>query len=326
MQRFKASRIAKAPFVKTGDAAARGTAAAGEKGAISTEGAVHCAQPLLSPVTGTPCLFWSVKVVAEWKDGDTKKEKVLQEEKSAADFSLDDGSGPISVDVSAGDIDLEQTFDKTQAPGIVAGIAGGELTFGNFKLALGVLKLGTKYRVVEKVLKPQPKFFVCGRMDDSKTIRSPKWTSLILSPKSRDELFGSTLKAAKGFLIGGAAAAAAGLVLGVVSIATAKPHEKKPAPVAAVAPSTSPKLSAAQCTALSDHFVNLAVEDAVREDASLRKLSARKLAAKKAELKRDLASDNADLAKDCQNDFSAAAFNCYLKATTVAATDGCRDL
>ena len=47
--------------------------------------------------------------------------------------------------------------------------------------------------------------------------KSPSWTSLILSNKTRDALLGSTAKAAKNFGIGGGAALAVGLILGIVS-------------------------------------------------------------------------------------------------------------
>jgi len=53
----KAGRLAAAPLVKSHDAANRGDSVAGPKGAISVEGAVQCDRPLVSPVTGTPCLY-----------------------------------------------------------------------------------------------------------------------------------------------------------------------------------------------------------------------------------------------------------------------------
>ena len=54
MQKFKAGRLAKAPFVPTGDAASKNTGVADPKGAISVQGTVQAQQPLVSPVTGTP--------------------------------------------------------------------------------------------------------------------------------------------------------------------------------------------------------------------------------------------------------------------------------
>jgi hypothetical protein len=69
---------------------------------------------------------------------------------------------------------------------------------------------------VEKVVKPQQQMFVLGKIEGGQ-IGSPSWTSLIMSSESREELLGSTAKAAKSFLIGGGAAAGVGVILGVVS-------------------------------------------------------------------------------------------------------------
>src|SRR5688572_19702323 len=88
MQKLKAGRVADAPFVKTGEAASRGMQAAGPKGAISVEGNVLCQQPLMSPVTGVPCLFYELKCTAEWKDGDTTKTKEITHDKMAAQWAV----------------------------------------------------------------------------------------------------------------------------------------------------------------------------------------------------------------------------------------------
>lgn len=56
MQKFKGGRLDKAPFVKTGDAASKGAAVAGDKGAISAEGTVQHKELLISPITATECL------------------------------------------------------------------------------------------------------------------------------------------------------------------------------------------------------------------------------------------------------------------------------
>src|SRR5688572_8191650 len=82
-QRVKAGRVTDAPLVSTGDAASRGQQLAGPKGQISAQGGVMCQQPLYAPVTGTPCLFFELKVTAEWKDGDTTKTKEIEHQKVA---------------------------------------------------------------------------------------------------------------------------------------------------------------------------------------------------------------------------------------------------
>jgi hypothetical protein len=223
VQKFKAGRLAKAPFVKTGDAASKGASVAGEKGAISVQGAVKPQRLLTSPVTGTQCLYNELKVVGKWKDGDSEKSKDYVDEKSAAQFVVDDGSGAIRIDASkGGDFDcLEKTFDETKKEGFFADLKsavgkGQPIMFGNYAFQNPPMSSANKFECVEKIVKPQQQMFVLGKIENG-VIGSPSWTSLIMSSKSREELLGSTAKAAKNFLIGGGAAAGVGVILGVVS-------------------------------------------------------------------------------------------------------------
>ncbi len=223
MQKFKAGRLSKAPFVTTGDAAAKGESVAGEKGAISVQGAVKAPKLLTSPVTGTACLYYELKVVGKWKDGDSEKSKDYVDEKSATQFVVDDGSGAIRIDASkGGDFDcMEKVFDEIKKEGMFVDFKSAvdkdqPIMFGNYAFQNPPMSAANKFECIEKVVKPQQQLFVLGKIE-SGAIGSPSWTSLILSSKSRDELLGSTAKAAKSFLIGGAAAAGVGVILGVVS-------------------------------------------------------------------------------------------------------------
>lgn len=220
IMRFKAGRIAKAPFAPTGDARAK---AAGN-GAISVEGNVRCAEPLISPVTQTPCLYYELKVVGSWKDGDATKTKDYVLEKHAAAFALDDGSGPIAIDASGGgDFDTKQTFDEIKKEGFFADLknamgAREPIVFGAYAFANPVLSKANEFRCTERVLPLPPKLFALGKLEND-VIKAPGWMALMLSPKSRDELLGSTAKSAKMALIGGGVSAAVGLVAYVVSAA-----------------------------------------------------------------------------------------------------------
>lgn len=217
MQKFKAGRLAKAPFVKTGDAASQGAGVAGDKGAISAEGNVAHGDLVISAVTQTPCLYYEYKVSASWKKGDKTRTKELAKGKEAAGFTIDDGSGAVTVSAEqGGDFDgIETTLNETKARGLISGIKGENLQFGDkgFNVDPSPFPGGAKITVVEKVLKPAEKFYVCGKIDETNTIGSPSWTSLIISTKSRDELMGATAKAAKNFLIGGAAATVIGGIM-----------------------------------------------------------------------------------------------------------------
>lgn len=223
MQKFKAGRLAKAPFAKTGEVASNGDKVAGEKGAVSVEGDVKCAAPLISPVTGTPCLYYEVKVTGYWKEGEDSKEKEYFSEKKAAAFGLDDGSGLVNVNASeGGDYEpFDKTFDETKKEGFFADLKsavgkGEPIMFGKFAFENPTLSKADKFQCVERVVKVQPRMFALGKHEGGE-IKSPNWTSLILSNKSRDALLGSTAKMAKNSFIGGGAAAGIGVILGIVS-------------------------------------------------------------------------------------------------------------
>jgi hypothetical protein len=223
MQKFKAGRLAKAPFVSTADAAARGAQVADPKGAISVQGQVQLQQPLMSPVTGTPCMYYELKVVGEWKDGDSTESKDYVHEKSAAQIYVNDGSGPVAVHASEGG-DFEpytKTFDETQKEGFLADLkgafgAGQAIMFGNYAFANPTMSKANKFTCTEHVVPVQQQLYVCGKADGV-GVGAPSWTSLIMSYKTRDELLGGTAKAAKNFLIGGGAATAVGTVVGIIS-------------------------------------------------------------------------------------------------------------
>ncbi len=226
VQKYKAGRLAKTPFVSTGDAASQKTAAAGEKGAISTEGKVAHSGLVTGEVTGTEALYVHLKVKAKWKVGDSSETLMLRDEKQHATFTLDDGSGPVTIDVSkGGDLELTKTFNKTKGLGLGGILKGGGIQFGEggFAIAPGPRKVGNKiipqdakFEVVEECLIPAESYFVCGKIDDSGVIGSPSWASLILSTKTHEELAGGTAEFAKKLLIGGGVGLAVGLILTVL--------------------------------------------------------------------------------------------------------------
>ncbi len=243
MQKVKAGRVADAPLVKTGEAAAKGSAAANPKGGISAEGNVVCREPLVSPVTGVPCLYYQLKVTASWKDGDSVKSKELTKEKRAARFAVDDGSGPVWIDArEGGDFEPSQKKEETKGTSLLGGITGQDLVFGNYRVSTGMLSLGTKYEVVEEVLPVVPRLYACGKVGSSNEIVAPGWRSLILSSKSRDELLSHASQGAKMFLGGGAGAFVVGSVLCVVAALTAPP-----AKAATSAASTTTAVAVAPC-------------------------------------------------------------------------------
>lgn len=219
--KFKGGRISKTPLVATGEAA-RNPASADSSGKISVQGGVRCPQPLIAPASGTPCLYYSLKVEGSWKEGDATKSKTYVEDKQAAAFQLDDGSGAIPIDASGGgDLELKQTYNESKKEGFFADLKaavgkGEPMMFGQYAFHNPPMSKADKFRCVEMIVPLPEKAFALGKLKDG-VVTGAGMLGLMLSQKSRDELLGSSAKNAKMAFIGGAAAAGVGLVVGVVS-------------------------------------------------------------------------------------------------------------
>lgn len=221
VQKLKAVRIASAPFASTGSIA-MGTAPIGPRREISAEGRVHCPSTLVAPFSGRRCLYYSIKCTAEWKEGDTKRTKVIDEQKVATPFSIDDGSGAVWVDATeGGDFDpIQSKRDTKGSGGLFAAMAGGVLEFGEYRVSTscdGVPSDAT-YTVEERVLPLVGRLYACGVVDPTGAIGAPKWRQLVLSSKSRDELFASSSRNAKIFIPIGAVLSVIGVWIGIVDL------------------------------------------------------------------------------------------------------------
>lgn len=238
-QKMKAGRVTDAPLASTGDVARRGREVAGPKGQISAQGNVVCQQPLIAPFSGQPCLFYSIKCTAKWKEGDSHKSKVLDETKMAAQFAIDDGSGPVWVDArEGGDFEPTQKKSETKGTGLIGGVTGTELVFGQYRVNTPMLDIGTKYEVEEEIVPVVPRLYACGKLaDQGNAITSPSWRQLIMSSKSRDELLASATKTAKIALLAGAGAFVVGS--GMAAVGQFVLHDDAPAQTAAAAATTS---------------------------------------------------------------------------------------
>ncbi len=230
LQRHRAGRLGKTPLVSTGDAASRADAVAGEKGAISVQGKLSCPQQLISPVTQTPCLYYLTKVTADWKVGDSSSSAVISEDIQAAQVMVNDGSGPVEVELSNLDVgDYKQIFRKSNKMGLLNVLDGTTLKFGTngYTVMAGTsgvdgrrVPQSAEYTVVEWVLPVLSDAYVSGKAEGGK-ILGPKWLSLIVSSKTRDELMAKTASMMKrtkmaAFVTAplGAIATIIGLVLG----------------------------------------------------------------------------------------------------------------
>lgn len=220
---WQAKKLAGAPLAPTGEIVSKGDEVSGEKGAISAEGDVNCPKILISPVTKTECIYYELKVEGSWKDGDSRKSKTYVEEKVAAGFTLDDGSGPVPVDASqGGDFDcLEKTFNETKKEGLFADLKsavgkGEPMMFGEYPFENPAMSKADTFECTEKVVKVPARLYVCGKHAEG-VVTSPGWTGLIMSTKSRDELLGGTQDTAKKTLIGGGIGIGVGILLGIIS-------------------------------------------------------------------------------------------------------------
>ncbi len=221
VQKYKAGRLSKAPFVDTGEAATQGQNVAGKKGAISVEGQVDCPELVTSPVTGTECMYYDLRVTAEWTSGDDKKSVEVMDEKVGAPITLDDGTGAVRLDVTeGGDFeDIEETFDKKKGRGIISTSDSIEFGDNGFSVLTGQKVNGiripgdAKYHVKERCLPLQQSLYANGKIADDNAVGSPSWASLILSSKGREQLVGDTQAFAQKLMYGASAGTAAGAIL-----------------------------------------------------------------------------------------------------------------
>lgn len=248
MNKLKAGRVSDAPFVSTGDVAQKGKAVASQKGAVSFQGDVRCDEPLIAPVSGAPCLYYELKCTAKWKEGDHHKEKEIEKRKAAARFAIDDGSGQVWVDAEeGGDFEPEETTRQEKSSGLIGGITGQDIVFGQYAVSPGLLVgLGRTYVVEEKHVPLKPRMYVCGVVGEQPgVVTSPKWRNLIMSDKSRDELLGKAQSVAKISFIVGGALIGVGAIVGVVSMFVGGSPKEDPS-AAKGAASTSAKAAPAK--------------------------------------------------------------------------------
>ncbi|MBK9070027.1 MAG: hypothetical protein IPL79_03330 [Myxococcales bacterium] len=218
-----AKKILAAPFARTSSVPG---ATLGPKGAISTEGVAEARELLIAPCSGTPCLYYELVAYQKWEeveqteDGEKKKtgRDKHEEQKLGMAFSLNDGSGPVTVDGREGiSGKLEKTFSDSRA------MTAGHVTFGAYSTSIDQLP-GSKYskgiEVEEHVLKPSPTMFVMGKWNGQAIVKADGLLgNLFISGKGREALLGATTKQAKFGMAGGGA----GLVVGIILFALGGP-------------------------------------------------------------------------------------------------------
>ena len=225
LKKMRAGRIGNTPFAPPSVVAQNGKGLVDAKGSIATEGHVRHGQLLSSPVTGTPCLFYSLKLEAKWKVGDSEKRYTLIEQNEAASFTVADANGqvPVTLDPNASsEYDVTVPYNaKRFTRGLLATMTGKPIEVTpQFSIPAHVqyTQLGRQYDVpttadfllTERVLEPKPFFHVNGKLLDDGSIGSPKWASLLVKEKNRDALLADSAGAAKGTCNAGAFVAPSG--------------------------------------------------------------------------------------------------------------------
>ncbi len=214
--RRKASRITKAAHLQSGAAAG-----AGEGKAVSVQGR-PVAQPLVSPVTGTPCLYYEVEVEGFWKAGDTKKSKKYYEDKQGQ-VGVDDGSGVVPLNLAGGgDFDLLKSFEERHKEGMFDDLKnavgkGKPVMFGNFQFHNPVNSKASEFVCTEKVFKADGGTVYAAGYIKQGVLSGKGLFALLVSPKTREQLLDEALGNAKKALMGGGIGAGAGILVGIIS-------------------------------------------------------------------------------------------------------------
>ena len=214
--RRKASRITKADHMQSGVASS-----APDGRAVSVQGR-PVAQPLVSPVTGTQCLYYEVEIEGFWKEGDSKKSKTYYEDKQGH-VGVDDGSGVLPLDLAGGgDFDLEKTFEEKHKEGMFDDLKnavgkGKPISFGNFQFQNPVGSKASEFVCKEKVFTASGGTLYANGYMKQGVLSGKAIFSLLVSPKSRDQLLDDALGSAKKALMGGGIGVGVGVLLGIVS-------------------------------------------------------------------------------------------------------------
>jgi len=205
--RRTASRLLAAPVFKTGDLVRA-------NGAASVEGAVRAQQPLTSPCTNTPCVYYQVtieKKVKEQRGGQTQTKWIkIVDQNVGSTFALDDGSGPAIIQAhEAIEGDLEQTFSGQPQGGL--GSLAGLIPAATQRPGEHVLE----YRVTEKVIRAGARLYALGAAHAGQLMK-PGSGKLLFSTRGRDALLGSTKSKSMALLVAGGFAVVGGATMSIV--------------------------------------------------------------------------------------------------------------
>ncbi|OHE68259.1 MAG: hypothetical protein A2413_01395 [Treponema sp. RIFOXYC1_FULL_61_9] len=202
------------------------------------KGTIECGSPLVSELSQTPCVRYSMSVTREYEetywetdDKGNRSQKTRRGSESVANntrsvpFLVRDSTGTIAVDGEGASYVDEKVFSQFR-PGESS---GQNLVFGRFSfnpasfaaLAGGRRTLG--YRFEESAVPVGRDVYVLGEAVDSEgrlRVRKPekKGASFIVSLKSEEQMAAGAQSSAKGLAIASVVAAVAGIAVLVFGI------------------------------------------------------------------------------------------------------------
>lgn len=200
--RARAKRMLAAPFRRTGQISAHGWI----RGDVTCEGQLRAPAPAFAPCSGEPCLYYEVEVIHHWTRFVKTETGAMREEhgttrmettRSGIVFYVDDGTGPVAVDASAGiDTELEKTFEIDREMG------WGDFQIGRFQVSVpdpGADRLGRSVQIIERVLPATGSMFFLGEIDPRRVL-----TKLVASRRGRAAVMRATKQRAFAGLIASA--------------------------------------------------------------------------------------------------------------------------
>ncbi len=255
VQRLRAGRLGDTPFAPTGQVAAQGRAIANAKGAISTQGQLQTQQLLTSPISGAPCVYYTMRVEAEWPENGAEQKYTVVEDAQSVPFAVNDGTGHVVVSIDpkrGGEFCSTKPFARKKfSRGLLAAMGAKPLEVTPaFAIPPNVQVRGplgrmidvpvtANFFVTEEFLEPKGPVYVNGKLQDDGSIGSPSWTSLLVMNRSRDDLLASTTGFSKKLLLGGGIVAPIGVIVSVIGHLLAPPAAAA-APAVIAAPAMVP--------------------------------------------------------------------------------------
>ena len=124
---------------------------------INCRGSVHCPEPLISPVTGARVLAYRVEVHGTWLDGARMRTRKMQDVREVASFIVDDGTGPLKVQLGERDKLFPElvSFDQSRSVSLAKSVMERPELFGpgDYPVASNLVPGGlNRARVVERVV------------------------------------------------------------------------------------------------------------------------------------------------------------------------------